>query len=79
MNTAALHNRLKRLKRKMDARRPALPMLNLTQSWDDPDIFTGNDGATYARSQLADLETRYSLLLIVYGDWPPGDDLGAVV
>jgi hypothetical protein len=77
VNTAALHNRVKRLTRKLDARRPALPWLTLAQSLDDPDVYTGN-GKSYTAGQLAELATRFNLMMIVYTDDWRGDP-GAVV
>lgn len=53
-----------------------LPIKILTYgTWDGDDglYHEGMDGQTYTEEEKRELEKGYQLIVICYGDWPPGD------
>lgn len=73
-----IHERLRRLEKQRD---PAdLPIKILTYgAWDGDDDDDGlyhEGGRTYTEEEKQELATRYRLVIVCYGDWPPGDDGG---
>jgi hypothetical protein len=63
---------LKRITRALNAKQPPLPWLSISQSWDDPELFTGADGKTYTAADIPELEKSHNLFVIVYTDeWRP--------
>lgn len=65
--------RLNRITQRLDALAPALPVLMLSYGLDEDGLYHGN-GRTYTRGEVDALAESYQLIVLSYGDWPPGDD-----
>ena len=65
--------RLNRITRRLDALAPALPVLMMSYGLDADGLYHGN-GRTYTHEEVAALAESYQLIILSYGDWPPGDD-----
>ena len=61
--------RLNRLARRLDERAPALPFLILSYGLEG-DLYLGQN-RSYTADELTELETRYQLIIVSYGEWPP--------
>ena len=63
--------RLNRLTQRLDALAPALPVLMMSYGLDEDGLYHGN-GRTYTQDEVDALAESYQLIILSYGDWPPG-------
>jgi len=68
-----------RLKR-LEARRPSLPVLILRQGYHEsdytPGVYHDNAGKVYTAANVDELAARHTVVLVTYGDWPPSERQG---
>ena len=64
--------RLDRLQRELDRRAPALPIRMFTYGIPEDGLYHDKDG-TYTQEEVDVFAESYQLIILSYGDWPPGD------
>lgn len=65
--------RLNAIARLLNKRAPALPLLIMSYGLDEDGLYHGN-GRTYTREEVDALADSHQLIVMSYGDWPPGDE-----
>ena len=65
--------RLNRIMRELNKRAPALPFRFLTYGLPDDGLYHDKD-RTYTREEVDALAESYQLVILSYGDLPPGDE-----
>jgi hypothetical protein len=59
-------SKVKRLEQAAEAQAPKLPWMGVTQSLDDPNLYSDKDGNVYTDAELDALSQTHNILRIVY-------------